>query len=213
MLTPSPARPAIRPSATSPATRPTPTTDIGPFWSRGPEPNAAWAIPTIFCGMRRITPAVWPTAVPTIPGTAVTGWRTSSSVGEKPMKPTRSVRTVPAASSTGLPWSSTIGTLVKIGVAVRASRFPSRSTTSGSVRSPLGRTTARTWSHVLTGVPPMDRMRSPGRMPAWFAGATGSPALHATGVGRADGLHGDALRDGADLRGQLPACRTSWRRR
>src|SRR6185312_13194557 len=44
------------------------------------------------------------------------------------------------------------------------------------------RTTALTWSQVLTRVPPIDRIRSPGRSPALLAGATGSLAVQAGGV-------------------------------
>ena len=103
LLMPPPPRPAICPSATSPATRPTPTTEIGPLGSRSPEPKAACATPTIFCGMRRMTPAVWPTCVPMMPGTAVIGCLTSADRAERtPMKPTRSVRTLPGGVAHGL---------------------------------------------------------------------------------------------------------------
>ena len=102
--------------ATSPANRPTPTTLTGPLGSLGPEPNAAWTIPTIFCGMRRTTPAVLVTPLHSTPGTSVTGWRTSSYDGLTPRKPTRSVIGCPLAPVTTRPWSSVTGRSATTGV-------------------------------------------------------------------------------------------------
>src|SRR5665647_2079448 len=161
---PESATPENCPSATSPATRPTPTTDIGPLGSRAPSPKAALAMPTIFSGILNTTPAVRATWSPIRAGTATRGCLTISALGEKPMKPTRSMRALPSGPTRRLPWSSTRGTLLRIGVASRLRRLPSRSTTTPIRRPPLGRIKARTSSQLLTDLPAREMIRSPGRI-------------------------------------------------
>ena len=79
---------------------------IGPLGSRWPLPNAAWATPTIFCGIFTTTAAVCLRSDPRAPGTAESGWRTFAVPGLTPRKPTTSVRGVPSAPSTGSPFES-----------------------------------------------------------------------------------------------------------
>ena len=91
---------------------------------------------------------------------------------------------VPSAAVTGSPSSSSTGTTLRMGVAVRVTCWPSRSTTMGTASPTRGRMSVPTSVVSSTGWPAMDTKRSPGRMPAASAGVSGwsvqvvaSPAL------------------------------------